>query len=560
MSQPTLMRFERLIWKNKSSLDPAQVPATGAVVTFYRQGATVSAEVAVPVIDENQQPPCPDPRFQPPCPTLISVYDSGLIVAGDVVQVSNQNSLILYVVEVKSDRTGMYVLNSGFSPVLVPKYARLVKLTDQPLVYSDPRGTQAIGTQVVTPADGRVQAYVAEARFDYIVSGGGLTTPRLYQDARGGVSPSPSWLNARDFPTLQAAVDGLPATGGDIFIPAGKYQLFATLVIGKPNVTLRGQGRGSIITAPANPGYDLIRIEKGWARLLDLAVDGNATSSSAAKACVVATGAEVERCYLKNVLMQKASGPGLLVRDVTSVIALNCECSSNKGDGFRIGRSNATPWKVRIIACTADHNDGVGVLVAPDVVDVGDSMTLLGCSMKGNGVLGEDGGSGLEVRNASGVQVMGCRFDWDRSGVAPAQLLYALGANALMVDGCWFEGKSGPAENAAARGTKIVDSVGAAFLNNSGRHLTTALVELHQLTKAVEFGNSDLDSPMDPRITVVGDGVFGLSKGVVQLYGYSSDPSPPPGGFPSGSMVWVGGGVNRIRVRDGNTWKSVQLS
>lgn len=55
-------------------------------------------------------------------------------------------------------------------------------------------------------------------------------------------------LNAGDFPSLQAAVDALPLEGGQIFLPAGLYVFAHDVVIGKPNVVLRGaEGGGTII-------------------------------------------------------------------------------------------------------------------------------------------------------------------------------------------------------------------------------------------------------------------------------------------------------------------------
>jgi hypothetical protein len=47
-----------------------------------------------------------------------------------------------------------------------------------------------------------------------------------------------------DFTTLQAALDGLPASGGKIFVKAGTYPISATIQIRQNNVHIQGEGMG----------------------------------------------------------------------------------------------------------------------------------------------------------------------------------------------------------------------------------------------------------------------------------------------------------------------------
>ena len=51
--------------------------------------------------------------------------------------------------------------------------------------------------------------------------------------------------------TITAVCSGMPATGGVVFFPAGRYLIRETLVIDKPGVTLMGEGRGGPTTSPA---------------------------------------------------------------------------------------------------------------------------------------------------------------------------------------------------------------------------------------------------------------------------------------------------------------------
>ena len=53
-------------------------------------------------------------------------------------------------------------------------------------------------------------------------------------------------ISAADYPSIQAALDALPAEGGRVYIPAGTYILKGSL---KPrdNVTISGVGAATIL-------------------------------------------------------------------------------------------------------------------------------------------------------------------------------------------------------------------------------------------------------------------------------------------------------------------------
>ncbi|GEM_PF-5011438 len=79
--------------------------------------------------------------------------------------------------------------------------------------------------------------------------------------------------NAADFPSIQAAIDDLPATGGMVFIPAGTYNLTAPIRIDKSNtfhVAIRGASRRATILKAPNSSTDIFVIGKTGA---DVAYD-----------------------------------------------------------------------------------------------------------------------------------------------------------------------------------------------------------------------------------------------------------------------------------------------
>ncbi|HTO90136.1 MAG TPA: hypothetical protein VMJ70_03295, partial [Candidatus Sulfotelmatobacter sp.] len=72
MARPIAPRFEIMVYKSKGAGDTTQVPATDAVINFYRAGATVSAPVTVPALTLD---------------VPVSVFDPGLIALLETVRV-----------------------------------------------------------------------------------------------------------------------------------------------------------------------------------------------------------------------------------------------------------------------------------------------------------------------------------------------------------------------------------------------------------------------------------------------------------------------------------------
>ena len=71
------------------------------------------------------------------------------------------------------------------------------------------------------------------------LSGQGAAAPRL--------AGAQAEINAADFPSLQAAIDALPTTGGMVRLPAGKLEIRQPLVIEREDVLLVGQGTATNI-------------------------------------------------------------------------------------------------------------------------------------------------------------------------------------------------------------------------------------------------------------------------------------------------------------------------
>ncbi|GAI14844.1 unnamed protein product, partial [marine sediment metagenome] len=91
-----------------------------------------------------------------------------------------------------------------------------------------------------------------------------------------------------DHVEIQAALDALPDTGGEVFLLDGTYNIEASLVLGSYQ-TLRGCGRNTILTT-TTAGIDIITAtgsvgsEKVGILVADLCIDGTAGGASTGEA------------------------------------------------------------------------------------------------------------------------------------------------------------------------------------------------------------------------------------------------------------------------------------
>lgn len=75
---------------------------------------------------------------------------------------------------------------------------------------------------------------------------------------------TPESLGADYAPVLKAKIDALPASGGVVVVPVGRYYFKSQLIVTKPNVTLKAEKLGDVVfeearaydfTAPKNPPF-----------------------------------------------------------------------------------------------------------------------------------------------------------------------------------------------------------------------------------------------------------------------------------------------------------------
>jgi hypothetical protein len=96
----------------------------------------------------------------------------------------------------------------------------------------------------------------------------------------------------------------------------------------------------------------------------------------------------------------------------------------------------------------------------------------------------------------------------------------------------------------------LVECRSPSFVGNVCEHIYDTFVNFDSCLAAVEIANRDLDSPAAPRI--IGSGghtPFGLSREVVEPFGYALDPgtwaTAPPG-----TLFWYSGSLRVVDLND----------
>lgn len=149
-------------------------------------------------------------------------------------------------------------------------------------------------------------------------------------------------VNAAEYPSLQAAVDALPETGGLVQIPPGLYELRAPLRITKPDVHLKGAGTSTHIRNLSDNGDPAIVIE-------------HPDRSDNRRARLW----RVELSELRITGTPK-SGPGILANGVNELFVHDLTLSYHGSDGIRMIDCYEDP---RISDCLITYNKGSGLRI-----------------------------------------------------------------------------------------------------------------------------------------------------------------------------------------------------
>lgn len=161
-------------------------------------------------------------------------------------------------------------------------------------------------------------------------------TPGLKQES----APPAVVVNAADHPSLQAALDVLPESGGVVRLLPGIYDIQDSLIIHSGDVRLEGAGTSTCIRNLNEEGKPAIVIEPA----------------------VAATDTKVrlwrvEVCNLR-VTGNRKSGPGIQATQVQEIVIRNVTVDRHGSHGVLMTRCEENP---RVIGCNFTYNNGYGL-------------------------------------------------------------------------------------------------------------------------------------------------------------------------------------------------------
>jgi hypothetical protein len=162
-------------------------------------------------------------------------------------------------------------------------------------------------------------------------------------------------IEARDYPSLQAALDALPAEGGVVRLPPGTFEIDRPLRITRQDVLLEGSGTATHIKNVNTAGLPAIEIDNP---------ERQANSR-----------ATLWRVQLQNLRItgNEKSGHGIVARHVDEIFLHGLSVSYHGGDGIYLDQCYEDP---RVCDCLLTYNKGSGLHLNGfhDIVVVGNQF------------------------------------------------------------------------------------------------------------------------------------------------------------------------------------------
>jgi len=162
-------------------------------------------------------------------------------------------------------------------------------------------------------------------------------------------------IEARDYPSLQAALDALPAEGGVVRLPPGTFEIDRPLKITRQDVLIEGSGTATHIKNTNTAGLPAIEIDNPERQ--------------------TNTRATLWRVQLQNLRItgNEKSGHGIVARHVDEIFLHGLSVSYHGGDGIYLDHCYEDP---RVCDCLLTYNKGSGLHLngCHDIVVVGNQF------------------------------------------------------------------------------------------------------------------------------------------------------------------------------------------
>ena len=185
-----------------------------------------------------------------------------------------------------------------------------------------------------------------------------------------------------DFTDIQAAIDALPITGGEIHVKAGTYTITEFIDVNKDNVTIKGAGISTKVTTIVN--IRVFNVAGNYCTISNLQVYGsgggandgilvnfnnahtridNCIIDNCDDGIVVDYNTEdtyIVGCLIQNNAKNGITTPTLPFQFAENTHVINCRFYNNDLDGINIERSNN--WEIRGNICDDNSSDGIAVV------------------------------------------------------------------------------------------------------------------------------------------------------------------------------------------------------
>lgn len=243
----------------------------------------------------------------------------------------------------------------------------------------------------------RYRLFAASLLAAALAFGLGVAASLSSQESAPGLAGAQAIIDAAKFPTLQAAIDALPPTGGVVRLPPGTFEISEPLRITQDDVLFEGSGTATHLKNVNASGQPAILIESPKRKTDPKAV--------------------LWRVQIQNLRLtgNDQSGPGILAVHVNEIFLHGVTVSNHGGDGIKLDNCYEDP---RICDCLLTYNKaaGLNLIGCHDIVVVGnqfeENLDALRCAdsfnlcMTGNN-LDDHLRDGVVIENTYGSVVSG---------------------------------------------------------------------------------------------------------------------------------------------------------
>lgn len=141
---------------------------------------------------------------------------------------------------------------------------------------------------------------------------------------------------------INTAIAALPATGGEIVILDGTYNITASISVNKSNTSIKGSGNATLLKRMLDTVSKVINITQPNCKLENINVDGNISVYTAASSNICVNSSDAKIFNNKSI----NGGKGIELNTAINCIISNNECLDNK-TGIHIGSSTFGEFSLR---------------------------------------------------------------------------------------------------------------------------------------------------------------------------------------------------------------------